>query len=82
MGKLTLNADKSSFIIFKSSKKVIPTISDQIQFLDQKIKRSSHNKFPGITLGENLTWSNHINELINKLKKYISHILQYQRLSI
>ena len=67
--KLTLNADKSSFTIFKSSKKSIPNIPDQIEFLDQKIKRSPHNKFLGITLDENLTWSNHINELSNKLKR-------------
>ena len=71
--KLTLNADKSSFTIFKSSRKVIHNLPDNIEFLGQHIKRTSHIKFLGIILDENLTWSHHINELSNKLKK-TSHI--------
>ena len=67
--KLTLNADKSSFTIFKSSKKLIHNIPDNIQFLDQKIQRTSHIKFLGVILDENLTWNLHINELSNKLKR-------------
>ena len=67
--KLTLNADKSSFTIFKSNKKIIHNIPDKIEFLGQNIKRSTHNKFLGITLDENLTFSNHITELCNKLKR-------------
>ena len=67
--KLTLNADKSSFTIFKSNKRVIPNMPDHIEFLDKKIQRASHNKFLGIILDENLTWSNHIAELTNKLKR-------------
>ena len=42
---------------------------DNIEFLDQKIQRTSHNKFLGIILDENLTWNNHIIELSNKLKR-------------
>ena len=67
--KLTLNADKSSFTIFKSSKKTIHNMPDNIEFFDQKIQRTSHNKFLGIILDENLTWNNHIIELSNKLKR-------------
>ena len=67
--KLTLNAEKSSFTIFKSSRKKIQNIPDKIEFLGQEIKRSSHNKYLGITLDENLTWNNHIIELSNKLKR-------------
>ena len=67
--KLTLNADKSSFTIFKSNKKIIHNLPDKIEFLGQNIKRSTHNKFLGITLDENLSFSNHITELCNKLKR-------------
>ena len=67
--KLTLNADKSSFTIFKSNRKVIHNLPDNIEFLGQSIKRTSHIKFLGIILDENLTWSQHINELSNKLKR-------------
>ena len=67
--KLTLNADKSSFTLFKSSKKAIPNVPEHIDFLNQKIKRTSHIKFLGIILDENLTWNQHINEICNKLKR-------------
>ena len=66
--KLTLNAGKSSFTLFKSSKKVIPNIPDHINFFNQKIKRTSHIKFLGVILDENLTWNHHINEICSKLK--------------
>ena len=67
--KLTLNADKSSFTIFRSSRKIIPNLPDQINFLDQQINRTQHIKFLGIILDENLTWNNHINEICSKLKR-------------
>ena len=67
--KLTLNADKSSFTIFKSQRKIVPNMPEKIDFLNQSIKRASHNKFLGIILDEHLTWNNHISELSNKLKR-------------
>ena len=67
--KLTLNADKSSFTIFKSSRKRILNLPDQIDFLDKHLKRTSHIKFLGITLQENLSWDLHINIICNKLKR-------------
>ena len=67
--KLTLNADKSSFTIFKSSQKTIPNLPDKIKFLNQELNRTPHIKFLGVILDENLTWNNHINEICNKLKR-------------
>ena len=68
--KLTLNADKSSFTIFRSSKKIIPNLPDKIKFLNHEITRTSHIKFLGVIIDENLTWIHHINEVCNKLKRY------------
>ena len=59
-------------LLLQSSNQVekkIQNIPDKIEFLGQEIKRSSHNKYLGITLDENLTWNNHIIELSNKLKR-------------
>merc|ERR1711888_484446 len=66
--KLTLNTDKSSFTIFKSKRKEIHNLPEHIEFLDYKIKRTTHIKYLGLTIDENLTWNNHINELCTKLK--------------
>ena len=66
--KLTLNSDKSSFTIFKSNRKKIQDLPEHIEFLNQKIRRTTHIKFLGVTLDEGLTWTQHINELCSKLK--------------
>ena len=68
INKLTLNADKSSFTIFKSPRKNINNIPNSIDFLNQKINRVSSIKFLGVTLDESLSFHQHINEVCNKLK--------------
>ena len=67
--KLTLNADKSSFTIFKSRGNRIQNLPAHIEFQGYQIKRTTHIKFLGIIIEENLTWNLHINELCNKLKR-------------
>ena len=67
--KLTLNAEKSSFTLFRSGRKKISNIPDYIEFLDNQIRRTTHIKFLGVTIEENLSWNLHINEICNKLKR-------------
>ena len=66
--KLTLNTDKSSFTIFRSHKKRVACLPNYIDFLNQRIERTSSIKFLGLILDENLTWDLQINEVCNKLK--------------
>ena len=65
--KLTLNADKSNFIIFRSKQKRIHNIPDQLSFDNQTISRSNSVQYLGVILDEHLTWNEHITELCNKL---------------
>ena len=67
--KLTLNAEKTSFTIFKSPRKIINNMPDSISFLNHKINRVSSIKFLGVILDENLSFDKHINEVCNKLKR-------------
>ena len=76
--KMTLNTDKSTFTIFKSSRKIIPNIPDSIKFLNMEIKRTPTIKFLGLILDENLSWNPHINDLCSKLKS-LFHIFYYIR---
>ena len=67
--KLTLNADKSSSLFSNpvgKKYKIYPLI---LFFLDKQLKRTTHIRFLGITLEENLIWSQHNNEVVNKLKR-------------
>ena len=68
--KMTLNTNKSTFTIFKSSRKIVPNLPEEIKFLDYEIKRTQHIKFLGITLDENLSWNLHIDEVCRKLKSF------------
>ena len=68
--KMTLNTDKSTFTIFKSSRKFIPNLPNEIKFLGHEIKRTPYIKFLGITLDENLSWNHHIDDVCRKLKSF------------
>merc|ERR1711874_833832 len=68
--KMTLITDKSTFTIFKSSRKIIPNLPEVIKFLDHEIKRTPYIKFLGITFNENLNWNHHIDDVCKKLKSF------------
>ena len=68
--KLTLNADKSNFVVFRSKRKKITDIPNQIQFGNTSISRNNSIKYLGVILDEYLTWEEHITDVCNKLKRY------------
>ena len=68
VNRLTLNTTKTSFTIFRSTKKKLANLPNKIDFLNFSINRTTSIKFLGITLDEHLTWKQHINEVCNKLK--------------
>ena len=68
--KLTLNSEKSNFIIFRSRQNQITNLPEQIVFQNTSISRSNTAKYLGVTLDEHLTWNQHITEVCNKLKRY------------
>ena len=63
--KINLTTNKSTFSIFKSSRKIIPNLPEVIKFQGLEIKRTPYIKFLGITLDENLSWNQHIVDFIN-----------------
>ena len=66
--KLTLNVDKTSFIIFRSKRNTISNLPDTINHKNIKIKRETKIKYLGLILEEHLSWNQHTNEICNKLK--------------
>ena len=69
--RLTLNIDKTCYMIFlPSSKQVIPsnfilTINNRV------ISRVTFTKFLGVLIDDKLVWKNHIDELSLHLRKFI-----------
>ena len=68
VNKLSLNIDKTNFIIFKSPQHSAPeTVSIKIGNLP--IKQTCYVKFLGVLLDENLSWKYHLTELSKKLAR-------------
>ena len=68
VNKLSLNIDKTNFIIFKSPQH--PSLqSVNIKFGNLPIKQTCYVKFLGVLLDENLSWKYHLTELSKKLAR-------------
>ena len=66
--KLSLNADKSEIVIFRSkSNKITKQLNFRIS--GQKINPTTHLKYLGIYLDEYLNWEFHTNQIILKLPR-------------
>ena len=66
--KLSLNIDKTNFIIFKSPQRSLPK-NVSIKIGKFPIKRTYYVKFLGVLLDENLSWKCHLTELSKKLAR-------------
>ena len=67
--KLTLNVDKSCYLLFTPKKTVINSALN-IYIENQNLLKSSTCKYLGIIIDENLSWINHIDFVYNKLVKF------------
>lgn len=67
--KMTINLEKTCYTIFYGNRNHRYNINLQID--NHIVKRTSSTKYLGITIDENLNWSEHINNLCNKLLKYV-----------
>ena len=68
VNKLSLNIDKTNFIIFRSPQHSFSEIVC-IKFGKFPIKQTSYVKFLGVLLDENLSWKYHLRELSKKLAR-------------
>ncbi len=69
MNKLSLNFDKTNFMIFTNKDK---SINDPITIDGAEITRVGETKFWGVMIDENLSWKSHINYTKKKISKIIA----------
>ena len=75
--KLSVNASKTNYMLFGTNHKLSRLDEDASIILDNtNLKRVNDTKFLGVTIDENLNWTNHI-ETISK--KYIQGGGNYQQ---
>jgi hypothetical protein len=80
MRTISINIDKTNFMIFKPNSnlnKIIDTKHLILKIGSNIITRISETKYLGVVIDENLTWSNHISTLINKVSSMIG--IMYRR---
>ena len=69
--KLSLNLDKTHFMLFSNSLKNLP---GNIIFDETPLKQVQNSKFLGIVIDENLSWKPHVNNVCNIISRNIGMI--------
>ena len=64
--KMSLNVDKTHYILFNTQGKKTSN-HDDIIINGSKINEVSHTKFLGVIIDKNLTWKNHIDYVCSKV---------------
>ena len=83
---LTLNLEKSSFLLIGGPRKLKLCGEVKLVVQGKQIKRSTTTKYLGIVIHENMTWGDHIRTVCSKVNrrigvlKQVRHILPKQEL--
>ena len=70
--RLSLNTDKTNYIVFSRSR--TRTTPVKISIMGSEITKVTHFKFLGVIVDENLTWQQHINYIRSKIAKSLGII--------
>ena len=68
---LTLNCKKSKFVLFGSNSRLKSFTNISIHVNEHQLARERTFKYLGITFTENLTWSDHLNNISTKINQRI-----------
>ena len=76
--KLSLNTDKTHFILFTNKGKIITNYC-KVYMNHQEISEVNSTKFLGIIINNQLNWKNHLDHICTKVSKNIGIILKARR---
>ena len=65
--KLSLNLDKTNYILFKSHRKSPPKEKLDIIINNTPLTQVGSSRFLGVNIDQHLTWKDHINEITKKI---------------
>ena len=69
LNKLTLNPEKSNYIVFRTHQAKTPDKKLKIILNGDSIKNVTYTKFLGLFIDENLTWKHHMQHVLKKFDK-------------
>ena len=76
---LSLNMDKSHFVLFKRKQRILQTRPEGIILSDVELKREHSTKFLGVHMDESLSWNVHVDTVLRKIAKYIPILYNIRR---
>ena len=68
--KLTINSDKTHFVLFHVINKPMPTNMNEITLEFMTVERVKTFKYLGVSLDETLNWGEHLEAIFSSLLKY------------
>ena len=80
INKLSLNIDKTHYIIFTSTKNRVQS-TNLVKINNISIKRVNNTKFLGVILDSELKWKLHIEFVKNKISKCIGFLTKAKKMS-
>ena len=69
--RLSLNLDKTKYMVFHNSKKKIDADVLNIKILDYKIEQIDTFNFLGLTINSKMNWDSHIDKISNKISRTV-----------
>ena len=78
INKLSLNIDKTHFMLFKGKRKIRKGI--EIKIDNRMINQVSETKFLGIYIDENLSWKSHIQNITKKVARATGILYKVRRI--
>jgi len=78
--KLTLNLDKTNYILFKSHRKSSPSQHPLLSINGTPLSPVESTKFLGVYVDQHLTWNDHIKSISSKIAKNIGIIARTARI--
>ena len=77
--KMSLNIDKTHFMIFHSKKKKVHT-TENVKIMGINISRVEYTKFLGVIIDSTLSWQHHIDYISTKISKNIGIIRKARKI--
>ena len=78
--KLTLNANKTQYVIFHRRQRRIPQHENKVFLGTDSVNQVTCVKFLGILVDSHLTWKYHVGNVAKKLAKYVPIIYRIRNL--
>src|SRR5688572_1039268 len=80
LNKLTLNLDKTNFILFRAYKKSLPISYSNLCIMGTPITQVQSSRFLGVYVDQHLSWKDHISNISTKIAKNLGILMRISRI--